>query len=232
MKRNILISAVLLAVALASWAIVSNYKAASSPNPNPAPSTDADNGSNTDTGTNTGGSPSPVETGALKLGASKTINGVTITPLSIVEDSRCPADARCFWAGRIVVSTKLSSGSLISTEEMEVGAEKKFGGKLITLTSATPYPGELGPRPIKPEEYRFEYAVTDKPASFPVQPSQACYTGGCSGQICTDTPGLASTCEYREEYACYRTAKCERQTNGQCGWTPTAELQACINNAQ
>ncbi|MEX2010507.1 MAG: hypothetical protein WD874_01745 [Parcubacteria group bacterium] len=58
-----------------------------------------------------------------------------------------------------------------------------------------------------------------------------CYIGGCSSQICSDEEGMMSTCEYREEYACYKTAKCERQVNGQCGWTETATLRMCIEEA-
>jgi len=57
-----------------------------------------------------------------------------------------------------------------------------------------------------------------------------CYVGGCSGQICADTEGMVSTCEYREVYGCYRTATCERQSTGKCGWTETAELSQCIQN--
>lgn len=57
----------------------------------------------------------------------------------------------------------------------------------------------------------------------------ACYVGGCSSQICSDTPGVASNCEYREEYACYqKTSTCKRQSDGRCGWTQTDELRACI----
>lgn len=57
---------------------------------------------------------------------------------------------------------------------------------------------------------------------------QTCYVGGCSAQICSDQPGVISTCEWRDEYACYQTATCERQPDGQCGWTPTTELDACL----
>src|SRR3989344_7366167 len=46
-----------------------------------------------------------------------------------------------------------------------------------------------------------------------------CYVGGCSSQICSEDKDAVSTCEYKEEYACYKAAKCERQTSGQCGWT-------------
>jgi hypothetical protein len=58
----------------------------------------------------------------------------------------------------------------------------------------------------------------------------ACVVGGCSGQLCTDaTEGPAvSNCMYSPEYACYKTAKCERQATGQCGWTETPALAACL----
>ncbi len=58
-----------------------------------------------------------------------------------------------------------------------------------------------------------------------------CFTGGCSGQLCADQP-LGSTCEWRAEYGCYRTATCERQGSGQCAWTPTAALVACLATAR
>lgn len=70
-----------------------------------------------------------------------------------------------------------------------------------------------------------------KPNEKPPQKG-ACYIGGCSGQICSDEEGVASTCEYREEYACYKTAKCERQSNGACGWTPSSTLNACLENSK
>lgn len=55
-----------------------------------------------------------------------------------------------------------------------------------------------------------------------------CYIGGCSSQICSDQPGVVSTCEWQESYACYATASCERQGDGLCGWTETPELTSCL----
>jgi hypothetical protein len=64
------------------------------------------------------------------------------------------------------------------------------------------------------------------------EPAQAeCFVGGCSGQVCSDQEGVITTCEFKPEYACYHTATCEVQTDGQCGWTQTSELQACLANA-
>jgi len=58
-------------------------------------------------------------------------------------------------------------------------------------------------------------------------PVAQCRATGCSSQVCADQD-VITTCEFRPEFACYRTARCERQAGGQCGWTMTPELQACL----
>ncbi len=61
----------------------------------------------------------------------------------------------------------------------------------------------------------------------------ACKVGGCSSQLCgeaSDMDGMVTTCEFRDEYACYQKATCERQTTGKCGWTESAELTQCLKN--
>lgn len=62
--------------------------------------------------------------------------------------------------------------------------------------------------------------------------SGGCMVGGCSGQLCGESKNpddMMSTCEYREQYACYKSASCERQANGQCGWTMDTVLTQCLN---
>src|SRR5215212_1633323 len=66
----------------------------------------------------------------------------------------------------------------------------------------------------------------------PPPPQQgACIKSGCSGTVCTE-PGkdMMTTCEFKPEYGCYQKATCERQANGACGWTQTAELTGCLAN--
>lgn len=55
-----------------------------------------------------------------------------------------------------------------------------------------------------------------------------CMKTGCSGQICADHD-VVTTCEFRSEYECYKKATCERQADGNCGFTKTPELLACLN---
>jgi hypothetical protein len=66
----------------------------------------------------------------------------------------------------------------------------------------------------------------------PVLNLNTCFVGGCSGELCLEAKdsGMASTCEWKEEYACYKKTKCERQQTGKCGWTETSEFKSCLAN--
>lgn len=55
-----------------------------------------------------------------------------------------------------------------------------------------------------------------------------CMVSGCNGEICAEQE-FVSICEARPEHACYKTARCERQANGRCGWTMTEGLNSCLN---
>jgi hypothetical protein len=59
------------------------------------------------------------------------------------------------------------------------------------------------------------------------QALKPCLKTGCSSQVCSDK-NVITTCEWRPEYACYQKATCERQADGNCGFTRTAELAACL----
>lgn len=74
-------------------------------------------------------------------------------------------------------------------------------------------------------------AIASRQIRFVSPTLGACFVGGCSSQLCSDREGMVSTCEWREEYACYQTATCERQASGQCGWTQTAALTQCLGGA-
>jgi eight-cysteine-cluster-containing protein len=58
-------------------------------------------------------------------------------------------------------------------------------------------------------------------------PAAECRATGCSGTVCS-AEDVVTTCEFRPEYACYQSATCAAQADGQCGWTMTPELEACL----
>lgn len=59
---------------------------------------------------------------------------------------------------------------------------------------------------------------------------QNCKVGGCSGQLCVEESqkDIVTTCEFRQEYTCFKDAKCEKQKDGRCGWTQTDQLTKCL----
>ena len=119
------------------------------------------------------------------------------------------------------------------------------GGR-VCLPNATCHNPERRYVANSPEEcQRVRFACLEGEAAFfdecgcgcvPERPSvtEPCRVSGCSGQLClgpNDGDGI-TTCIFRPEYACYRSASCEPQASGACGWTPTAELKACLAAAQ
>lgn len=76
---------------------------------------------------------------------------------------------------------------------------------------------------------------TPPPNATPVSTNvgPGCAIGGCSSQVCGEAgevEDIVTTCEYREEYACYQSARCEKQSSGSCGWTETDEYKQCVAN--
>jgi len=61
----------------------------------------------------------------------------------------------------------------------------------------------------------------------------SCLRAGCSGQLCLDeetAKQISTSCQWKEEYECYQSARCELQSDNSCGWTQSDELQECLNS--
>ena len=61
--------------------------------------------------------------------------------------------------------------------------------------------------------------------------AKRCFKTGCSSEVCADHD-VVTACIFRPEFACYQKAACARQSNGECGFTQTAELLACLARAR
>ncbi|MDD2224836.1 MAG: hypothetical protein PHP97_01590 [Candidatus Shapirobacteria bacterium] len=60
-----------------------------------------------------------------------------------------------------------------------------------------------------------------------------CQRAGCSGQLCVESnfKDTATTCEWKEEYTCYQKAKCEKQSDGKCGFTKDDQFNKCVDES-
>ena len=98
--------------------------------------------------------PAP-EGAAVALGQSVRVGDLSVTPLKVVEDSRCPINARCVWAGRLIVSTRIDGAGWRDTADIQLGETFGTHGRVIALASGEP--GKTIDRETRAEEYRFTY---------------------------------------------------------------------------
>ena len=89
------------------------------------------------------------------LGEIATVQGLSIRPLRVVEDSRCPINARCVWAGRIVLSTEVRSAAGRATYNLVLGEPVEHAGGRLALVAAEP--GRMAGSETEPSAYRFTF---------------------------------------------------------------------------
>lgn len=74
-------------------------------------------------------------------------------------------------------------------------------------------------------------ATISPPITQP-SPTEKCVLAGCNSELCleeSEARDRMTACVFSKQYGCLRNAKCERQTNGECGFTQTAELKDCLD---
>ncbi len=166
----------------------------------------------------------------LRVGETVTFAQNSIKLLRVFDDSRCPTGVQCVWAGTLKVEIESVTGMGTSTEVIELGKTLTTEAEQVTVVSVSPHP-KAGEQ-IAQSSYIVTLNVSLRKKEPISSPLGACYVGGCSSQICSDQKDMVSTCEFREEYACYKTAECKRQADGKCGWTNTLELKSCLLKQQ
>lgn len=93
----------------------------------------------------------------VKINQTILNNGIYITPLKVVSDSRCPEDVTCVWAGEIEVLTRLALGNEVSEVNIKLGVENNFAGKKVTLTNVSPNTNSK--KTIESQDYHFDFKV-------------------------------------------------------------------------
>jgi hypothetical protein len=86
-----------------------------------------------------------------------------LTPLEVIEDSRCPANVQCVWAGRLRLKARIDLGGKATEQELTLGEEQPVGRGTLRLIEAKPHP-EQG-RTIYPEDYRFGFTYSANAAN-------------------------------------------------------------------
>jgi hypothetical protein len=83
------------------------------------------------------------------------VGDLVVTPKKLVEDSRCPINARCVWAGRVVVTTRIVGPNFSDTADLTLGEPYGTHGKLLALVSVRPE--KTTQSELQDVDYRFVY---------------------------------------------------------------------------
>lgn len=92
------------------------------------------------------------------MGQKMTGLNVSITPIEITDDSRCPTDVQCIWAGTVHVRAKISTPNGSSEELLEIGHPVTKHGYTIIFSELTPAPKADETIPVS--SYRFVFTVS------------------------------------------------------------------------
>jgi hypothetical protein len=89
------------------------------------------------------------------LGQQIVVGGLAVTPLELLEDSRCPANVQCVWAGqvRLRVATGLGSGE--KSVELTSGKPVPVMKGMLELVEVRP--AKTSEAAFAPGDYRFGF---------------------------------------------------------------------------
>ncbi len=93
------------------------------------------------------------------LGQAVTVGKLVLTPQAVVEDSRCPINARCVWAGRLVVTTRIDGPGWRETASLTLGEPYATHGQTLALVSGEPGREAGAGKETIPADYRFTYEL-------------------------------------------------------------------------
>jgi len=86
--------------------------------------------------------------------------GVAVEPLRVIEDSRCPQDVTCVWAGRFVLAARVRDHGRVQSVKLTLGVPQKIGHGRVSLDQVTP---ERTGKRINGQHYRFGLSYAPQP---------------------------------------------------------------------
>jgi hypothetical protein len=92
-----------------------------------------------------------------RMGQMVSALGIKLTPIEVVQDSRCPKDVQCVWAGTVQIKVSLASGSGTASQTLELGKPFTTEAEEITLTEVEPTRASTDP--ISAKDYLFHFQI-------------------------------------------------------------------------
>jgi hypothetical protein len=98
--------------------------------------------------------------GPVALDQPQRVGRFVVTPLTVEEDSRCPMNARCVWAGRAIVRVAIEGKGERLERNLTLG-EPAWPG--VVLDSVTP--DRIAGADAPAMNYRFHFSLAEPPLS-------------------------------------------------------------------
>lgn len=87
---------------------------------------------------------------------------LTVEFVRVVEDSRCPKDTTCVWAGEVKVEVATRVGSAAAVQQHEIKAGESAAVDAFQVMVVSVQPEKLSTREIPQEEYRVTLKVEQR----------------------------------------------------------------------
>jgi len=88
------------------------------------------------------------------------VPGITITPIKVIEDSRCPVDVECIQAGTVRLEAQVVTEMGTSTQTFTTGAPITLGSATIVLADVAPV--RHSKSTLAPSDYVFVFQIDSK----------------------------------------------------------------------
>ena len=93
-----------------------------------------------------------------RIGETVAVGGPKVTPLAVLEDSRCPMNARCVWAGQVRVRVRIHLGGGTVVKELTQGQPVPVADGTLELVEVQPDRLADADAPaLAPADYRFGF---------------------------------------------------------------------------
>ena len=93
------------------------------------------------------------------IGGTALIDGITVRPTRVLEDSRCPARVQCTWSGRLRIEAVIEykGGSEELRREMTLGEAVSLPEGELVLAAVQP--AAVAGKALRSSAYRFAFAL-------------------------------------------------------------------------
>jgi hypothetical protein len=102
--------------------------------------------------------------------AQQVWDDLIVTPLKVLEDSRCPIEAECVWEGRVRLSARLDMGHKTISVTLDSNEPMRINGGFLSIAEIAP-DMSIAWSPIQTKDYQFGFSFAPDIMENPVEPT-------------------------------------------------------------